>query len=59
MQKHLFEHFYGNNHFGFLSDVSITFTDKIEISNPLKRKNYGKHTLKTFATSGLNIAEHV
>ena len=37
MQEHLFEHFNEEGHHGFLEDVSITFTDKTDPSEPLKR----------------------
>ena len=43
----------------FLSDVSVTFIEKTDPSNPLKKENYWKNTLKTFAPNGLNIAEYV
>ena len=40
MQEHLFEHFNEEGHHGFLEDVSITFIDKTDPSEPLKRGNY-------------------
>ena len=59
MQEHLYEHFCDSEHSGFLNDVSITFTDKTDPTNPLQRGNYWKHTLKTFAPYSLNIKENV
>ena len=49
MQEHLYEHFCDSEHSGFLNDVSITFIDKTDPTNPLQSENYWKHTLKTFA----------
>ena len=47
-------------HSGFLNDLSITFIDKTDPTNPLQqREHYWKHTLKTFAPYGLNIKENV
>ena len=59
MQEHLYEHFCDSEHSGFLNDLSITFIDKTDLTNPLQRENYWKHTLKTFAPYGLNIKENV
>ena len=44
MQEHLHEHFCDSEHGGFLSDVSITFIDKTDPTNPLQRKSYWKYT---------------
>ena len=33
-QEHIFEHFNGAGHSGFLENVSITFSDKTYPSNP-------------------------
>lgn len=41
-----------NDHAAFLIDVSITFVYKKDTSGTLKRENYQKHTLKTFALDG-------
>ena len=46
MQERLYEHFCDSEHSGFLNDVSITFIDKKDPTNPLQRENYWKHTLK-------------
>ena len=40
MQEHLFRHFSSPGHNGFLNDVSVTFIDKTDPSDPLKRENF-------------------
>ena len=55
MQQHLYEHFCNSSHNW---PVSVTFTDKTDPSDPLK-KDYWKSTLKTMAPFGLNIKESV
>ena len=40
MQEHLFKHFLSPGHNGFLNNVSITFINKTDLSDPLKRENY-------------------
>ena len=42
-----------------LNDYSMAFVEKADPTNHLQRKNYWKHTLKTFAPYGLNIKENV
>ena len=59
MQVHLFEHFNDKGHHGFLEDISITFIDKTDPSEPLKKENYWKNVLKTMAPLGLNIEDSV
>ena len=59
MQEHLYEYVCDSEHSGFLNDISITFIGKTDPTNPLKRENYWKHTLKTFAPYDLNIKENV
>ena len=54
MQQHLYEHFCSSNHNCFISDVSGTFIDKTDRSDPLK-KDYWRSTQKTMAPFGLNI----
>ena len=44
MQKHLFRQFSSPGHNGFLSDVSVTFIDKTDPSDPLKHENYWRET---------------
>ena len=46
-QEHIFEHFNGDGHSGFLENVSITFTDKTDPSDTGKRENYWIQTFKT------------
>ena len=53
------EHFNEEGHHGFLEHVSITFTDKTDPSEPLKRENYWKNVLKRMAPLGLNIEDSV
>ena len=55
MQEHLFRHFSSPGHNGFLNDVSIAFIDKADPSDPFKREDYWRRTLKTMAPFGLNI----
>ena len=43
----------------FMVDVSITFIDKTDPSEPLKKENYCKTVLKTMAPLGLNFEESV
>ena len=59
MQQHLYEHFCSSNLNCFISDVSVTFIDKTDPSDPLKREDYWRSTLKTMAPFGLNIEESV
>ena len=42
IQQHLFNYFYTSGHTGFLDDISITFIDKTDPSDPLKREDYLK-----------------
>ena len=57
--QHLLNHYCSSGHAGFLDDVSITFIDKTDPSDPLKREDYWRRTLKTMAPFGLNIEESV
>ena len=59
MQQHLYEYFCSSNHNCFISDVSVTFIDKTDPSDPLKREDYWRSTLKTMAPFGLNVEESV
>ena len=59
IQEHLFRHFSSPRHNGFLNDVSITFIDKTDPSDPLKREDFWRKTLKTMASFGLNIEDSV
>ena len=57
MQQHLYEHFWSSNHHCFISDVSVTFTDKNDPSELLKSEDFCRSTLKSMAPFGLNIEE--
>ena len=57
LQQHLYEHFCNGSHNFFISDVSVTFIDKTDPSDPLEREDYWRSTLKTMAPFGLNIKE--
>ena len=59
MQQHLYEHFCSSDHNSFISDVSVTFIDKTDPSDPLKREDYWRSTLKTMAPFGLSVEESV
>ena len=57
MQQHLFNHFCNSGHAGFLNDVSITFIDKTDPSDPHERADYWRRTLKAIVPFRLNIEE--
>ena len=59
LQEHLFSHFSMAGHDGFLNDVSITFIDKTDQSDPLRGEDYWRLTLKTMVPYGLNIEDSV
>ena len=59
MQKYIFRHFASPGPNGFLNDVSITFIDRTDSSDLLKRQDYWRRTLKTIAPFGLNIEDSV
>ena len=59
MQQHLFWHFSSAGHNGFLNDVSVTFIEKTDPSDPLKRENFWQEKLLTIAPYGLNIVINV
>ena len=59
MQQHLFRHFSSLGRNGFLNNYSITFNDKTDFSDPLKREDYWRRTLKTMAPFRLNIENSV
>ena len=59
MQDHLFRPFSSPGYNGFLNDVSITFIDKINPSDPLKREDYWRRPFKTIAPFGLHIEDSV
>ena len=59
MQEHLFSYFSMAGHDGFLNDVSTTFIEKADSSDPLQREDYWKQTLKTIVPYGLDIEDSV
>ena len=59
MQEHLFSHFSMADDDGFLNDVSITFIGKTDLSDPLRREDYWRQTLKTMVPYGLKILKTV
>ena len=59
VQTHIFQHFQTDSHHGFLEDCQITFIDKTDGSNPLRREKYWIRVLKTYSPLGLNISEVV
>ena len=54
-QKFLQSHFLQRDQQGFLKDVEIRLTDKIQASDPIQRKFYWMKTLITLYPDGLNI----
>ena len=54
MQEHLYRHFSSLGHTGSLNDVSVTWIDKTDWSEPKKREGYGMETLKTMKRYFLN-----
>ena len=59
MQQHLSSHFSMAGHDGFLNDVSITFIDKTDSSDPLRREDYWRQTLITMVPYGVNNKDSV
>ena len=59
MQEHLFRLLSNPGHNGFLSDVSVTFINKTDPSDPLKRENIWRETPMTVAPFKLNIGDSV
>ena len=59
MQEHLFRNFSSPGHNGLLNNVSITFIDKTDPSDPLKREDHWRRTFKIMAPFGLNIEDSV
>ena len=57
MQPELFDHFYSEEHDGFLQDCSITLIDKTDDSDPTRQEEYWCVVLKTVAPYGLNRIE--
>ena len=59
MQEHLFEHFNREGHHCFSDEISITFIDKTDPSEPLKRENYWRSIFQIMALWGLYVEESV
>ena len=58
-QEHIFKHFNGYGHSGFLETVSITLIDKTDPPNREKQDNYWIQTLKTMVPWGLNVLGNI
>ena len=54
MQPELFEHIATEHYNCFLTDGSITLTDRTDDSDPTRREEYWRKVLKTAAPYGLN-----
>ena len=59
MQQHFFNHFCNSGNCGALEDVSLSFIDKTDPSDPLKMEDYWRSTLKAMAPFGLNVEERI
>ena len=57
MQPLIFEHYFSNDHNGFLEDCSITLIDKTDGSDPTRREEYWRRVLKTVTPFGLNTID--
>ena len=57
--KKLFLHFSSPGHNGFLNAVSVTFIDKTDPDDLLKRENLWRESLMTLTPYGLNIEDSV
>ena len=56
-QQHLYDQFMLEDHTQFVNDAPIIFIDKTDPTDPLKREQYWRHTLKTSVPYGLNVSE--
>ena len=45
------------DHTQFVNDVSIIFIGKTDPTDPLKREQYWRHTLKTLVPYDLNVSD--
>ena len=52
-------HFLGPDHNGLVNDIEISFIDKTDPSDPLKREKYWIDILETMSPKGLNEGESV
>ena len=59
MQQHRFEHFNSEGCHYCLDEISITFIDKTDPSEPLKTKNYRRSILKTMTPLDLDFEDSV
>ena len=59
MQQHVFGHLLSDSHDGFLESVSITFIEKSDPLDPLKREDYRRRTLCTMSPQDINVEESV
>ena len=59
MQQNFFNRFGTSGHCSFLEYVSLTFIDKTDSSDPLKKEDYWRSALNTMAPFVLNIEESV
>ena len=55
----MFPYFSSPGHNGFLNDNSVTFIDKKDHSDPLKRENFCRQTLMIMTPYGLNTEDSV
>ena len=47
------------DHTQFVNDISAIFIDKTDPTDPLKREQYWRHTLKTLVPYSTNVSESV
>ena len=57
--QHFYDHFMLEDQTQFANDVSICFIDKTDPTDPLKREQYWKLTLKALIPYRLNVSESV
>ena len=55
MQQHRFSQFLLTYHNGFFNNVSRAFIGKADPSDPLKRENYWRQTLKAITSCRFNV----
>ena len=54
---YLHEHFFQDDHHGFLNTAQVILTDKTQASDPTKSKYFWMRALKTYYPHGLNFEE--
>ena len=57
LQPLVFEHFYSNDHSGFLEECSIPLIDKTDGSDPTRREEYWRRVLKTVTPYEVNTID--